>query len=780
MAANSGDGTVRNERGQFVPGKSGNPTGKRKDSVQEQITDFLEAPFSPQRFDGWVSALTGIGTTERDKRTSHAFAPSSQLTYEQIANLWEKDDIAAKAIELPAHTCFQEGYEISIGDEGSYDELKEDLEEALEDLGVDKAVERALNLSRAFGGAAILIGANDNRPLDTPLEMERVASLDWLNVLEPTEIYPASFYSDPTAPKYGEPEFFQVNNFGTAGTLFGLPSPKPTKPKQKDFKTQYIHESRLVIFDGIKVSRYSPTTSNIAPYWGHSIINRFIEVLRDYNVSFHSAGIIGTDISQPVISMENLMGLVAKSPEKLAARMSALELSRSTARAILIDSKEKFERVTTNISGLPDLLDRLSQRLAGAIDIPLSVLLGVAPEGMGQAGETELKQWYARIRAIQRRELTPVIRKLAKMIMQSLRKRKIPKKWDIRWHDLERLTDTQRAEARLTQARSDSMYIKMGAVTCDEIRFSRFGGQYSYETQIKENEDAPGIPEIVAAAEEAALMLGAEGQAPATAGKSKAAARRHPVRPYARKSPKAPTLGRSAIEGGDKANGKELRDRQDAAYTAEAELDYQTRRRQRLLDAGASPDSAAVKLLNDLIELTEAELMWCRDGSCGPDCLYDHPWRVDEDGPGKVVDFAGFRVCIESPKGSVRTWIDTDGTPGETKMKYDYGYIENSMGTDGDSVDVYLGPNEQAEWVYIIHQNKKPDFTQYDEDKVMLGFDSANHAQDAYLRQYDDERFLGGVTQMKLEEFHQKIQFHTGGRVTHALMDAGEGEGTPL
>ena len=44
-------------------------------------------------------------------------------------------------------------------------------------------------------------------------------------------------------------------------------------------------------------------------------------------------------------------------------------------------------------------------------------------------------------------------------------------------------------------------------------------------------------------------------------------------------------------------------------------------------------------------------------------------------------------------------------------------------------------------------------FTAYDEDKVMLGFDGANHARDAYLRQYGDARFLGGITPMTMVEF---------------------------
>jgi hypothetical protein len=142
--------------------------------------------------------------------------------------------------------------------------------------------------------------------------------------------------------------------------------------------------------------------------------------------------------------------------------------------------------------------------------------------------------------------------------------------------------------------------------------------------------------------------------------------------------------------------------------------------------------------------------------------------RADEDGPGERLTFAGFPIVIENPKGSVREWIDTDGTPGKTKMRYAYGYIEGAAGSDGDSVDVYLGPSENAAWAYVVHQNRKPDFTEYDEDKVMLGFDSANHAGDAYVAQYDDERFFGGMTVLSLDDFRTRIAAGGGGKITAA------------
>jgi hypothetical protein len=118
--------------------------------------------------------------------------------------------------------------------------------------------------------------------------------------------------------------------------------------------------------------------------------------------------------------------------------------------------------------------------------------------------------------------------------------------------------------------------------------------------------------------------------------------------------------------------------------------------------------------------------------------------------------FAGFDVSIENKKGSIRSGTDQDGHVWHTVMHYDYGYIRGSVGVDGDQVDVYIGPDEAATTVYVVHQNDPVTGT-YDEDKVMLGFSSLKEARSAYLKQYDRPGFLGTIDGIPLEEFREKV-----------------------
>jgi hypothetical protein len=122
------------------------------------------------------------------------------------------------------------------------------------------------------------------------------------------------------------------------------------------------------------------------------------------------------------------------------------------------------------------------------------------------------------------------------------------------------------------------------------------------------------------------------------------------------------------------------------------------------------------------------------------------------------IDFRGLKVSIENKKGSTRKWYDPNNKEtGSTKMYFDYGYIRNTKGVDGDHVDVYIGPNHEAKSVFVVHQMKAPEFSKFDEDKCMLGFDSAEEAKKAYLRQYNDPKFFGSMTELPFEKFKDKV-----------------------
>ena len=117
----------------------------------------------------------------------------------------------------------------------------------------------------------------------------------------------------------------------------------------------------------------------------------------------------------------------------------------------------------------------------------------------------------------------------------------------------------------------------------------------------------------------------------------------------------------------------------------------------------------------------------------------------------------GYNITIENPKGSVRRGTDSKGNAWENTLNNDYGYIRGTEGVDGDHIDVYLSDNPSEGNVFVIDQ-VNPQTREFDEHKVMYGFNSAEEAREAYLANFSEGwNGLGTITEVSKDEFKKWI-----------------------
>lgn len=468
-----GDGTGR---GRWPKGRSGNPAGRpRRDEAEASPVSSPADPMprvrrGPFRTDGWASALGGIGGS-LDKRLSGTFF-ADIISPETAAEMWRGDDIAARAIESVPNEMLRQGFDLLIG--GGLEDAKEIAEKISslwEDLGLIPALQEVLSYERAYGGGAIFLGVEDGQPIDEPIDLERVSKLSFLTVLESRELTPHRYYADPTAPRFGQVASYQVSPASPGTPLDGTAGPQ---------KLVEIHASRLLVFPGIRVSR---RRYHAMRGWGDSVLTRMTGVLRDFNMAHAATGILISDFAQPIFSVKGLAEMISDDEDDVVrARMEAVEVSRSVARLVMIDAEEKYERQATPVAGLPELLEALRIRLAAAADMPVTLLMGQSPAGLNATGESDIRFYYDRIRAMQERKLRHPIEYLVKLAFRTLNIKE-PESWSIRFHPLWQPTEGERAAARLTQAQVDAIYIERGVVSQEEIALSRFGGdEFSFET----------------------------------------------------------------------------------------------------------------------------------------------------------------------------------------------------------------------------------------------------------------------------------------------------------
>jgi hypothetical protein len=123
----------------------------------------------------------------------------------------------------------------------------------------------------------------------------------------------------------------------------------------------------------------------------------------------------------------------------------------------------------------------------------------------------------------------------------------------------------------------------------------------------------------------------------------------------------------------------------------------------------------------------------------------------------KVI-IAGMHIEIENPIGSVRRGVDENGVPWETTMTAHYGFFENTIGADGDELDVFIVqdiPQDYDGRVFVIAQNDSKG--NFDEHKVILGAVNKTQALQIYQSHYD-ENFTGSnsIIELSVEDFKRR------------------------
>lgn len=436
------------------------------------------------RLDGWYNLISGLGT-DKDQTIYTACAPT-KLSQQECEDLWLGDDMADRIVTALPGDALREGVQIGIGSIEDADLRTQAIDKitaSVDDLGFEVKLQKALEYERAYGGSAIYVGAVDGRPPDQPLDTTSLRAIKHLTVFERRSLNAVAFNDDPMEPNYGKPTLFDVVSWSGVGT------------------GQKVHASRLLLFPGRRVTDRNPTENN---GWGESILSLVYDVLRMFNSAWMGAGYTLKDFSVAIMKIKGLASiLAANNPSVVATRAQAIELSRSIAKTILLDSEEDYERKTTTLAGLSDVLDRFNTRLSAAAGMPMTRLFGISAAGLNATGEGDARNWYDSVADYQTKKVLPPYERFLKLLFLSKAGPTAgiePENWSVKFPPLWQPTEKEQAERRKLVADTDQIYFDMGVVTSEEVRSSRFAGEsYSAETVI--DTTAPLIGAMNASAE---------------------------------------------------------------------------------------------------------------------------------------------------------------------------------------------------------------------------------------------------------------------------------------
>lgn len=130
-------------------------------------------------------------------------------------------------------------------------------------------------------------------------------------------------------------------------------------------------------------------------------------------------------------------------------------------------------------------------------------------------------------------------------------------------------------------------------------------------------------------------------------------------------------------------------------------------------------------------------------------------WTVGDYYYNYKTSFRGLPITIEFRKGDVKSGTDVFGNQWSKVLQHHYGYFDGIMGADGKELDVYINPDAKflnSSKIFRIEQlNVKTQ--EFDEYKIMLGFESIDDALAGYLKNYPkDWKGFGGIEEITLEK----------------------------
>lgn len=375
--------------------------------------------------DSLQNFVAGLGTS-RDKASASTYATPA-LSEQELSDMYRTSWLARKIVDIIPLDATRQWRNWQADREQI-----EALEAEEKRLGLRVKIKEALTKARLFGGAGIYIGTRDTNPAQ-PLNPERIGAggLLYLAVIPRQQLSAVELESDPANPRFGLPKMYQLAS-GTG--------------------VQMIHPSRIVAFIGAALP--DNTLAAGREYgWGDSVLTSSLDAIKHADSTLANVASMVFESKVDVVKIPGFMEQIGDKlyRSRLYERLQLAGIAKGVNGMLVLDSEEEYETKQLGFGQLPEITDRFLQIVSGAADIPATRLLGQSPAGLSATGESDTRNYYDRIRAVQELEIGPAMQVLDECLIRSALGNR-PPELHYTWASLWQSTPEQRATTGKTVA----------------------------------------------------------------------------------------------------------------------------------------------------------------------------------------------------------------------------------------------------------------------------------------------------------------------------------------
>ena len=649
-----------------------------------------------QSFDAFTNmpARMGFGTPSLTEATQYNMV---RWTYDYwlMITLYRNHWISRKIVDGPAQDMVRAWPRLT-SDIDPEDITR--IDRVIRKTRVKSQILDTLKWARLFGGAGALmvIKGHENR-LDEPLDYDTI-ELGAFKGLIPFDRWSGIQPEGVVSSDIEEP------------LLFNLPEEYRVQTPEGGGSFA-VHSSRILRFTGPSVPAPEYQAQQ---YWGISVLEPAYEEIRKRdNMSWNMlslsfrASIIGMKFDD-LAQMLSGAGMNQNALVRFQARMESVNQLMSNNSMLLLPKDGGLEQISVQAAGWSDLYQQFQLDIAGAANYPVTRLFGRTLSGLGQSNDADERIYEELIALEQDDRMRPQLDRLYPVLCMS-ELGEVPDDLDLTFPSVRVLTEEEKADLGSKMVSNVVALVNAGIMTKAQAM-----------KEIKQSSDVTGFgtnytDEDIDEAEKSEDLMGELALQPDRIG--------------------AGALPEGAVPEGEEAEA--------SASKPGEKQEVPARRRIIRPQSEGSEKSPARDAFPNISRLTKAF-----DG-IDPQFGKRHA----------EFDYCGIPVAVEYQQGTRRQIRNPQGQLVYDKLlKYDYGFIRNTVGRDGDEIDVILGPTMAAPMVYVVDmEDLGYDVDQReDEDKVLLGFVSAEEAERAFLSMYP-ETFLRGMVEIPLADFQNAI-----------------------